>query len=112
MLGTNPRIKIKEMKRTFEEILESYHVQLGDNRRDESIAIAAEEYANQSKWISVKERLPNKNLEVLCYSESLGVISDRLTHILETGDAWFYGDREEYCTDVTYWQPLPNPPTK
>lgn len=44
--------------RTFEEILEGYHVQLGDSRRDESIKLAAEEYANRPKWISVSERLP------------------------------------------------------
>lgn len=37
------------MNRTFEDILESYHVTLEENRRDESIALAAEEYANQFK---------------------------------------------------------------
>lgn len=35
--------------RTFEEILEGdYHVQLEDNRRDESIKLATEKYASQS----------------------------------------------------------------
>lgn len=33
--------------RTFEQILEDYHVQLEDNRRDESIKLAAEKYASQ-----------------------------------------------------------------
>ena len=37
------------MKRSFDEILENdYHVQLEDNRRDESIKLAAEKYASQS----------------------------------------------------------------
>ena len=36
------------MNRTFEQILEEdYHVQLEDNRRDESMKLAAEKYASQ-----------------------------------------------------------------
>lgn len=50
------------MNRTFEQILEEdYHVQLEDNRRDESMKLAAEKYASQQQqqgegWVKEKPK--------------------------------------------------------
>lgn len=61
------------------------------------------------KWISVKEKLPNKNRRVLFYSKNkiivLGFFSD---------DGWTEESSEGICKlnyrNVTHWMPLPNPP--
>lgn len=45
--GFNTSSSLPSGGRTFEQILEDYHVQLEDNRRDESIKLTAEKYASQ-----------------------------------------------------------------
>ena len=111
MLGTNPRIKIEVMK-TAEEILSKHNPFQNNNGNTEyftqNIIDAMEEYANQSKWISVDERLPEDEEECI------------ITNGIVVEVAQMYGG--EFCViydlkaaiinDVTHWQPLPNPPTK
>jgi hypothetical protein len=72
---------------------------------------------NYSRWISVKERLPEEGLEVLVYGKILNDISKALGV-----RARFRGDQEWKYTwesedihvynqdDVTHWKPLPEPP--
>jgi hypothetical protein len=60
---------------------------------------------NKMKWISVKERLPIKGDEVLCYSEEGCVSVEKIR----------YNNDIPYCeqTDsgyATHWMPLPKPP--
>lgn len=59
-------------------------------------------------WISVKDRLPKKYVDVLTYSKEFGV---RLNYI--DGKGFMYEDeRKPYCIfgKVTHWMPLPEPP--
>jgi hypothetical protein len=64
-----------------------------------------EEYANQSRWISVYTELPNEGEDVLCISEE-GLMSIEKRR---------YGKNDIYCDQADsgyaiHWQPLPNPP--
>ena len=61
------------------------------------------------EWISVKDKLPNQNELVLCYSSSEGVISDSLYSKIGS-EIWFNGNKESYRNDITHWMPLPEPP--
>lgn len=60
-----------------------------------------------SDWISVKDRLPEKNDRVLCFSpQAAGA---------ETGGIsvqWGWMCKSCKSSDITHWQPLPEPPKK
>ena len=57
-----------------------------------------------SPWVSVKERLPEKEGNYLCYYRRNGNITIR--HCYE-------GDPEGFAaSDFTHWQPLPAPPAE
>lgn len=69
-----------------------------------------------SEWISVKDRLPKFNKEVLTYTPHLA-----MPIIVDTYDGYYGEDDEEWhegwryrgdCTGnkVTHWIPLPKPP--
>ena len=67
---------------------------------------------NPYEWISVKDRLPNKDEEVLVYRGIHRGLMDVYTYI--DHDEW--DDAYGYCsgTDnegITHWMPLPAPPT-
>lgn len=50
------------------------------------------------RWIPVTERMPDVGVEVLVYSEIIGICVD-----------YYDGDTVGYF-DVTHWTPLPEPP--
>jgi hypothetical protein len=58
-------------------------------------------------WISVEERLPEKLIDVLTFSEKENeYFIDKLT-----GEGyWEFGTDEHGKPLVTHWQPLPTPP--
>ena len=59
-----------------------------------------------AKWISVKDRLPEEEKEVLCYLGNAlgkGIVVAFRRH----GDWYFDGWK---CPTVTHWMPLPEPP--
>lgn len=58
-----------------------------------------------SEWISVKDRLPESNTEVLVYSKRRGVTIDFVDAFMLTGTVTFYRN-----SDVTHWMPIPEPP--
>ena len=81
-----------------------------------------------AEWISVKERLPDKDGKYLCYcdygySASMDVYSFA-KNLYEVDDCdfwgekragWYYYDSEYgYCetSSVTHWMPLPDAPQK
>jgi hypothetical protein len=78
---------------------------------------AMEEYASQSKWVSVSERLPEEDEQVLFLTDS-GVIEGCFVN--EKHKKWrfiFLDDHGCGCCSsdsdkVTYWQPLPKAPEK
>ena len=55
------------------------------------------------EWISVKDRLPNQDDSVLCYSN--GYCDVVIYH-----DGLWDADRNGYRENVTHWMPLPPKP--
>lgn len=76
----------------------------GDAMRLSSIAASLE----ASRWVSVKERLPEKLVNVFCWESDAG----------ECGIGYYLGDDswyrpnsdDEYLVAVTHWMALPDPP--
>ena len=59
-----------------------------------------------SQWISVKDRLPENDVEVMLYDTDCGVVL-----------GWYDDEIEDFATEfispldaVTHWMPLPEPP--
>ena len=72
------------------------------------------------EWISVKDRLPDKDMDVVYLGEvwRYGVKtydSSGVCHFYkETAGGWFDTtpqDGDHQSTEVTHWMPLPPPPT-
>lgn len=101
--------------KTPEELAEeSAHIlckELGDYRAFEFLRdnyLAGYE-AGRPKWVSVKERLPRKELTVLTYSTDKAL---RFGNIALHGRWEVERDGMEWTEEVTHWQPLPTLPTK
>ena len=70
------------------------------------------------RWISVKDRLPEENILVLCYARSTtGEGNNYFLGALAHGEFWFLKVNDighVSCPvlhwEVTRWQPLPEPP--
>lgn len=58
-----------------------------------------------SKWISVKDRLPEKCSEVLIFNGNFGVATYK--HPFNVSDWW---DGDASWKEVTHWMPLPERP--
>ena len=63
-------------------------------------------YRKQSEWISVEDRLPEKNVRVLVYIKSSRSYTRFDTDRLD--DRGFV----RWFNDVTHWMPLPEAPKK
>lgn len=88
------------------------------------MGIAAPPTAQAEGWVSVEERLPAKNTEVLiCFAESPLPSTGQYTGHAEDPAGWCYpkesylwpGESEKLpdggAPTVTHWMPLPLPPT-
>ena len=100
-----------------EEALADYLISNGVTIQDDHHWATEQAYKNgyadgQPKWISVKERLPEYDDEVLCFrGEHIGVLIDVYTYKgddkwEDTYGNWWYGDLE----GITHWMPLPEAP--
>lgn len=69
------------------------------------------------KWISVEERQPELNTDVLCWMKDGTMVVAHMSHIQVLGENWWFSNTDEASeTDMDntplYWMPLPEPPTK
>lgn len=71
---------------------------------------------NVSKWISVKDRLPDKFEYVLCYCKTTTGEGNEFMFGAYHNDTWWLKSCRTYATleqpqmRVMYWMPLPKPP--
>ena len=63
----------------------------------------AKGYRKQSGWISVDERLPDKDAMYIVFTKKFGV-SISVCYLTQKGAFWAIGN------SVTHWMPLPQPP--
>lgn len=64
------------------------------------------------RWISVKERLPEKQRRVIvCNGHGVVTVGWRSYHRDKTGnELWVIGDEPHKANDIVLWMPLPEPP--
>lgn len=65
-----------------------------------------------SPWISVKERLPEPEKEVIILDKRKHIDIDFLTDDGEGGHYWWKSDESIFCEDdeITHWMPIPELP--
>lgn len=64
--------------------------------------------AQAPRWISVKERLPEKKQRVMVYTVQGAYRIGVFSFVGDKGAVWFKCDKS--CITVTHWMPLPEPP--
>ena len=81
----------------------------GDIVEADALALIQQLEAQVPKWVSVKERLPEKTITAcLTYADGRAQVAD-WTHDKWGWDWWFYVDGE-YDPEITHWMPLPEQP--
>jgi hypothetical protein len=63
-----------------------------------------------AKWIPVTERLPEKDVLVLCIGARGGMFLGRSPSLFSDGTAYFVVPNARSCRYATHWMPLPEPP--
>ena len=99
------------MGMTHEEAIKRYdriRYNLLNHDDKEAVDIVFEALREQPRWISVEERLPEKDKDVMCYSNKNG------GHMFFGYRGWISGEWMEggslHIGDVTHWMPLPDAP--
>ena len=74
--------------------------------------LAVEDLREQEdrRWIPVKERLPEKNKEVVGWYKDNPFSPFRYGIVSWNGHGWVFTYAQRYVDAVTYWMPLPEPP--
>ena len=62
-----------------------------------------------SKWISVKEKLPKRDVDVLAYVIGVGIKYHKVMYIDEYTGKWVGFVGSGYKDRVIAWMPLPEP---
>ena len=62
------------------------------------------------KWIPVSERLPERDVLVLCIGAKGGMFLGITTCLFSDGTAYFDVPNARRCRFATHWMPLPEPP--
>ena len=63
-----------------------------------------------NEWISVKDRLPEKNHAVLGWYKDNPFAGYTYGVVSWNGKGWVFVYAQRYVTNVTHWMPMPNPP--
>ncbi len=92
--------------KTAEEIILMY---ANDDLHVDTLIKMLNEFANQDRWISVEESLPNANDPVLiCFPDETTRVKRIEIGAMYNDKSWYtsvaYEDEDIY---VTHWQPLP-----
>ena len=125
-------VKLADVKQKLRYILKSYGVgsfvrekiksALNDLpysvKSDLETTLEVSDVQPVNQWISVKDRLPEENILVLCYARSTtGEGNNYFLGALAHGEFWFLKVNDighvSYPVlhwEVTHWQPLPEPP--
>lgn len=74
---------------------------------DRCYELAKQVEAAQPKWISVEERLPEPDKNVLTLKNRKRV---RIGYYSEDCEEWVINDMIAYDEDITHWMPLPPAP--
>ena len=90
------------MKKTAVEILREKLNEPMRYNTMQKVLEAMEEYANQSKWISVKDRLPESQINVIVFNQRAQIAC------IDVDGRCFVGTNQIF--GVTHWQPLPEKP--
>ena len=61
-------------------------------------------------WISVQDRLPEKNHAVLGWYKDNPFAGYTYGVVSWNGKGWVFVYAQRYVTNVTHWMPMPNPP--
>jgi hypothetical protein len=102
-------------KLTLEKIYDTIN-EIYDKHIEKWLDVGTVDSAPTQKWISVKERLPERNCEVLAYYGFEREGSDDLGYMSMGVLAYYAYDRiphfqhESSGARVTHWMPLPEPP--
>lgn len=103
------------MNQTAEEILKSkldFRIRL-ENNPDytfNKVLEAMEEYANQSKWISVEDELPERGQAVIVGNIKVGTVYNSLYY--QINGEWYDLKTHMSGITVTHYQLLPELPPK
>jgi len=60
-------------------------------------------------WIKVSEKLPDKNITVLVYTDKFKSLSIALAQLNDSGN-FILNDSGLILREITHWMPLPEPP--
>lgn len=109
--------EMAEMLEIIAKAREVYAIDVTDHSENEYIreGLLDAGYVKQSEWISVEERLPTEQREVLAYygfDRGDGDLGMMFTGVLTyfAYDKKPHFQHEEIGLRVTHWMPLPEPP--
>jgi hypothetical protein len=98
------------MTKTPEQMAEEFGTGIDLCCGTSDIIIAAEKaflagYQAAQQWISVKERLPEYDVEVLTFETG-----NYKVNAVSEYTQWWWDSNEGFKRNPTHWQPLPKPP--
>ena len=105
------RQKLKELGYKDEAIEDIVNKYIGDCTYEFAESYHEELSQPKDNWISVEDRLPINDDEVLCVIKGWDDMDYQRTLSYDVPHKeWGDWNGEEYNTVVTHWQPLPEPP--
>ena len=95
--GSDPRTREDYIQYGIEP-----YIDIGGNGEDHTCVTC--------EWISVEDRLPEKNQAVLGWYKDNPFAGYTYGVVSWNGKGWVFVYAQRYVTNVTHWQPMPKPP--